>query len=190
MSVGLAYTVLGRGMVSIPTPQTEDYLVPIDLAYQCQQHCAVQPTLAPPLGQHTVLQHRQHHPTVPHTLHLDRLGDRRESTNQHDAAAVSKPIFLVVAMVVVLLERSNQRRLRGESLKSDRKGVTTRVERGVDSHVLQTHVLFTAVEEIHRLIDRVLDLFEHRIEDSSRLIQRFLFRIQQTHQVFAILCSK
>ena len=176
--------------MSIPTPHTEDYLATIDLAYQCQQHCAVQPTLGPSFSQHAVLQHRQHHPTVPDPLHLDRLGNRGESTHQHDAAAVSKPVLLVVAMVVVLLECSDQRRLRRESLKSGRKGVTTRVERGVDSHILQTHVLFAAVEEVHRLVDGVLDLFEHLVEDSSSLVQRLLFRVQQTHQVFTVLCRK
>lgn len=190
MSVGLAYTVLGRGIVSIPTPHTEDYLAAIDLAYQCQQYRAVQPTLAPPLSQHAVLQHGQHHPAVPHSLHLDGLGDRRQSANERDAAAVSEPVLLVVAVVVVLFEGSNQRRLRRESLKSDGRAVTTRVERGVDAHVLQTHVLFAAVEEVHRLIDGVLDLFEHLVEDGSRLVQRLLFRIQQTHQVLTILCSK
>lgn len=106
-------------MVSIPTPHTADYMKPPLHAHQSHQHRAVQPPLGPPLSQHAVLEHGEHHSAVAHAFHLHRLRDRREATHQHQAPAVPEPELLVVAMAVVLLERVDQRGRRRKAWESE-----------------------------------------------------------------------
>lgn len=113
-------------MVSIPTPHTADYMKPTLHPHESHQHRAVQPALGPPLGEHAVLQHRQHHSAVPDALHLHRLRDRGQAAHQRDAPAVPEAELLVVAVAVVLLERVDQRGGRRKACDRERPSEANR----------------------------------------------------------------
>lgn len=155
--------------------------------HQSHQHRAVQPPLRPPLGQHAVLEHGEHHSAVAYAFHLHRLRDRREATHQHQAPAVSEPELLVVAVAVVLLERVDQRGRRRKAWASEQpKKEQTGVEGRVEPFVLHIHAAH-AVQRVHRLLDDLLDLLELRVEERGHVLHRFLLRVQDPDQIVAVL---